>query len=283
MFYYDKPYIVDTYNNNKMTTDFSLENAEFTKKAHNAAKRWIYPYIFNTTPQYITYEETVLKDGDERSKILDCEMAVDYKVFVKVEDLHSSLSFTVQERFRKPKHQHYQDLTITEYNNSTKQLSELYKLSGGMFVYGYYDEPKDKIIQSIAISSSSLLTILTRSLNNTLMKTNLPTIKYKKEYNPRSHQDFITVRFNELRKNNLLLYDSHPPTKTSKEIIIETIQVNPSILNNIKNSRLSDTDINSLIYAVRRSNNVISDDSIEEIKELIKIIGQEYKTQYKKQ
>lgn len=260
-----------------MGTPISSWNIEFTKKAHNSATRWVYPYVFNTTPHYIIYEETILKEGDERSKILDGEMAVDYKAYVKIEGLHSPLSFTIQERFRKPVFQKYQDLTITEYNNLTKQISELYKLSGGLFVYGYYDEKIDKILQSIVISSTPFLTILARSLNNTLMKTNLPIINYAKEYNPRSHQDFITIRFNELRKHNLLLYDSHPPLKTIKNIITETINANPCILDNIKNNTLSDIDVNSLIYIIKQSKDVDSDGSSEEIKKLIKIVCQEFR------
>lgn len=180
-----------------MRTDFSSENSAFSDKAHIAAQTQIYPLIFNTSSENISYETVTISNEptNQRNLILDGEFAVDRKIYVTVEMYPIPLTYTVQERFRRPRFKQFQDITITEYNHSSDQPSELYKLSGGLFVYGYYDETKDKILQYVAFSSSALL-----------VKIASGEIKHdSKKPNHRSNQAFLAFKFESLRKHGLIL------------------------------------------------------------------------------
>jgi len=183
-----------------MKTNFSSSNAAFSDKAHLAAQTQLYPLVFNTSSENIIYETVTLSDspGNKRNEILDGEMAVDRVINVSVNSFPFPLSYTVQERFRKTKFKKYQDITITECNNSSGLPSELYKLSGGLFVYGYYDETANKIDQFVVFSSSALLL----SLASGDLKID------KRGMNPRSDQTFVTFKFENLRKKRLLLYEA---------------------------------------------------------------------------
>jgi len=183
-----------------MRTNFSSSNAAFSDKAHLAAQTQIYPAVFNTSSENVSYESVTLSDDptNKRNQILDGEMAVDRKVYVTVNSFPFPLSYTVQERFRKPKFKKFQDITITEYNTSSGLPSELYKLSGGLFVYGYYDETNDKIEQFVVFSSSALLL----SIASGEIKID------RRGFNDRSNQRFIAFKFDTLRNHGLILYEA---------------------------------------------------------------------------
>lgn len=180
-----------------MKTNFSSSNAAFSDKAHIAAQTQIYPLVFNTTSENITYESVTMSDSpeDNRKKILDGEMAVDRVLSVSAKSLPFPLSYTVQERFRRTNAKKWQDITITEFNTESGLPSELYKLSGGLFVYGYYNETEDNIEQFVVFSSSALLLCLASG-----------DLKIDaRGMNPRSKQTFITFKFDNLRKHGLIL------------------------------------------------------------------------------
>lgn len=183
-----------------MRTNFSSSNSAFSDQAHIAAQTQLYPLVFNASSENITYESVTISESpeDQRNKILDGEMAVDRMVTVTVDSFPFPLSYTVQERFRKPKFRKYQDITITEYNHSSGLPSELYKLSGGLFVYGYFNEELNLIEQFVVFSSSSLLVKLASGeLKPDCRKTN-----------PRSNQSFIGFNIDSLRKHGLILSES---------------------------------------------------------------------------
>lgn len=187
-----------------MRTNFSSSNAAFSDKAHIAAQTQIYPHVFNTSSENITYETVTLSENpdDQRSKILDGELAIDRVINVSLKTFPFPLSYTVQERFRKTKFKKYQDITITEYNHNSGLPSELYKLSGGLFVYGYYDDEKDKIDQFVVFSSSALLV----NIASGVLKID------KRGINPRSNQSFVTFKFDTLRKHGLILSEGGSDT-----------------------------------------------------------------------
>ena len=86
-----------------MRTNFSSSNAAFSDKAHIAAQTQIYPLVFNTSSENITYETVTLSGNpdDQRSKILDGELAIDRVINVSLKTFPFPLSYTVQEDLEK--------------------------------------------------------------------------------------------------------------------------------------------------------------------------------------
>lgn len=131
-----------------MKTAFSQRRMEFTKRAHLAAREQFYAPMFGHLP--MKFEDTV---GTTR----DLEYAIDCQIAVSVAGLRAPLRFSVQERFREPAAMDYGDITITEWNIATDQPSELHKLGAQLFVYGFYDEPADRILAGVALDSTVVL------------------------------------------------------------------------------------------------------------------------------
>ncbi len=174
-------------------TVYQPENGEFSNTAHEAAQRLVYPYIFNVPAECIHYESTLLGDS-ERSSVYDAELGIDRIANVTVNGLHNPLKFVVQERFRRPKYAAFRDITITEWNNASNLPSELYKISAGLFVYGYYDSSNDTFIDAIAIHVSKLLHCIVTN-----------TIKYRRNSNLKQ-QDFFSFTFTDLEAANCVAW-----------------------------------------------------------------------------
>ena len=124
------------------STPFSTLNEAFTAEVHSVVVETLYHRIFGVPHDRITVESTLLKDN-ERGAVLDGELAVDCTVHVKAKDndFHLPLTFTVQERYRRPYAMKWKDITITEWNPCSNTPSELYKITADYFVYGYYSRP----------------------------------------------------------------------------------------------------------------------------------------------
>lgn len=144
-----------------MRTPFEIKNKEFTDKCHLIAQEKFYPVLFGTHQDMLEFVDTSLALGD-KEQILDGQMAVDRIVRVTTSSLRAPLEFTVQERFRHPKFQHWQDVTITEWNHNSNLPSELYKLNAGIFVYGYANnsiEPTD-FLEAYAVNTTRVLYLI---------------------------------------------------------------------------------------------------------------------------
>lgn len=176
-----------------MSTPYSTRNQLFSDEAHLSAQTQIYPMLFNVDPDQLRFTTTSLSTG-EKERILDGEMAIDRIVHVHVHWFKSEIEFTVQERFRKPKFLPYQDITITEWNNTTNLKSELFKLNAGIFLYGYFDEKQSKILDWIAVNTVGLLFRLVKK-----------EPQVKRGNNPRSNQSFLTFKFEHLMKAGVVL------------------------------------------------------------------------------
>lgn len=148
-------------------------NAQFSERAHQAARNVLYPIIFNRKPEELLYE-SASEQQNERQVILDGEMGVDRIVKVATLDLRAPLVFTIQERFRnrygkvrpdgtRLDYTKYEDLTITEWNHASDLPSELYKINAGYFLYAYYDEENDLFLHPIMINVADLLYALTQN------------------------------------------------------------------------------------------------------------------------
>lgn len=180
-----------------MHTPYSSNNAKFSDAAHEAARTLIYPYVFsaatNSNIEAVEYVSTQVNMGG-KAAILDGEMAVDRIVQVQSRNFQKPIEFTVQERFRKPQYAGFQDMTITEWNHSSNQPSELYKIRSGLFVYGYYDPDNKNFIDWIVADTTMILFMLTNK-----------SISYSLNTNQRSNQTFICLSFNAMRQAGVVV------------------------------------------------------------------------------
>jgi len=182
-------------------TPYSKDNAAFSEQAHVAAQDLIYPAIFRTSRDKLTFESTLVNDS-AKGEVLDGDMAIDKIVKVAaVHDLFKQpIQFTVQERFRRMEFMKWQDITITEWNNRSGLPSELYKLSANIFVYGYYDPAANSFGDAIALNVTSLLTRLCDG-----------ELQFAYNKNPRSNQDFIGVKFMAMSQAGCVIYWQEAP------------------------------------------------------------------------
>lgn len=199
-------------------TPFSDVNKDFSEAAHTNAKNSIYPKLFSMPPDSLSFEVQEDLLTSQRWSVLDGELAIDRIVKVTTIGLRSPIEITVQERFRKPQYQKFQDITITEHNNATNETGELYKLKAHYFVYGYYDKDKNKMLDAVAVNIPSLLVKLANK-----------KLVYSHGKNTRSNQDFIGIKFADLRKANLMEWEMKTLSFVSvptKEQVWEWIKAN---------------------------------------------------------
>ncbi|GAC1694678.1 MAG: hypothetical protein PVS3B3_18940 [Ktedonobacteraceae bacterium] len=166
-----------------LRTPHSSDNQYFTDCAHMKARELVYPAIFNTSKDRIHYLE--LKDAQDR----DYNKAIDRTIAVDVEGLHAPISFTVQERFRKPKYSSEKDIAITAFNNTSGLISELYKIEAFYMLYAYFDPETGQFIEVIMIRVPVFLEYLVKG-----------SLSYEDHLNPRSNQTFYCFKFDDLLK-----------------------------------------------------------------------------------
>lgn len=174
-------------------TPYSEDNQEFSDIAHMSARLSIYPKLFKCDGSAISYESANVADGG-RSAILDGEMGIDKIVNVSVETLRAPIVFTVQERFRRIENKRFTDITITEFNHATGRISELYKMTAGVFVYGFFDESTQRFERWVAADVNKIL--------YGVVTGGLP---YTKKNNPRSEQDFVCIEVADLFSGGCVL------------------------------------------------------------------------------
>jgi hypothetical protein len=164
-------------------TPYSSANQEFSNKAHQQARIEIYPLLFDVPADRLAYVE--LPNAQDR----DFNQGIDKTIQITVPDLHGSLGFSVQERFRRPSYASFQDMTITEYNLNSGMLGELYKIEADLMLYGYYNPLTSGFIEAIACWVPALKANIARQ--NTQQQLG---------HNYRSNQDFLCFKFDELEK-----------------------------------------------------------------------------------
>ena len=170
-------------------TPYSKDNQEFSDKAHLCAQRTLYPSIFpNSELQFVPLPE-------DQVRTLDADMSTDRHVLVKVQGLRKPFSVLVQERFRQVRFADFQDVTITEWNHSSDQPGELYKIKAEMFLYGYYSPIRDEFVDAIAFSVLNLKVKLSQGI-----------ISHCTAINPRSNQSFLGFDFKDLEKHHVTVW-----------------------------------------------------------------------------
>lgn len=175
-----------------MKTPYTVENQTFSNKAHNAAKKYIYPRVFKNPD--ISIRNTILGTG-EAETILDGQLAIDRIIQIPSKSLNGTIKLTVQERFRKPTHAKFRDIAITEWNNASGLEGELYKLHSNLFVYGYYDDVRDTFIEIVVVDVPMLL-----------MRIATNTIDYTRTYFEDKRQSAINVKFDDIKATRCLIY-----------------------------------------------------------------------------
>lgn len=177
-----------------MTTPHSSDNQEFSDLAHSVAQTAIYPRLFHCDASEIRFENVSLSTG-ARGQILDGQMGVDRVAYITSPWFsRGEICHTIQERFRKPKFMHRQDLTITEYNSNSGQKSELYKINAGIFVYGYFDCESSEMLSWVAIDTTRMMLLLANG-----------TLGFEHDFNPRSKQWFVCIKFKRLQDCDCVL------------------------------------------------------------------------------
>ena len=177
-----------------MRTPYSPENQRFTNEAHAAARTLIYPSLFDVRPSAIEWKDHSVSDGGE-SSVMDGQLGIDRTAKVSRPGMSAPLEHVIQERFRRMRFAGFRDITITEMNNASGQPSELYKLKSGLFVYGYFDICGCSFGEVIAVYVEAILDIIGRGL-----------VRPGKEHNPRSDQNFVTVKFDDLFAHGAVRY-----------------------------------------------------------------------------
>lgn len=186
-----------------MRTQFESERKAFSDRAHEAAKRLIYPQAFGSDAGDLSFESHDVADGGV-NRILDGTLGIDKTVSVRCPHLHQGIGFTTQERFRKPSFAAYNDLTITEWNGTTNLPSELYKCKAQYFVYGYFSEETGAFEDALVVEVARMLRgICTREL------------PFVQEIN-KKQQSFIAVKFEDLQAYGAVMYWQNPPQPKKK-------------------------------------------------------------------
>lgn len=178
-----------------MPTPFSAQQKAFSDKAHEAARMLLYPALFNVAPEQLHFEEQGDINDDPRYAALDGEMAIDRLVRVTLGTFRRPLTFTVQERFRKPEYAKYRDLTVTEWNVWTNRESELYKLQAALFLYGYYDPFNNRFVEAICANVPSLMMAITTN-----------SIRYSHETKKNGSQTFIGLKFDDMHRAGVMQF-----------------------------------------------------------------------------
>lgn len=176
-----------------MYTPFSASNATMSSKAHELAVGKLYPQLFGTSN--FEFDKDTLLGESPRGQILDGEMAVDYVARVNVIPLGAPLQITVQERFRRSSYARYRDVTLTEWNHNTDLPSELFKITSGIFLYGYLNDHQDDFSEAIAFSVTDFMLALAKG-----------TLRLRRQRNPRSNQSFVCFTFDQLIDANVVMY-----------------------------------------------------------------------------
>lgn len=179
-------------------THFDDDHSEFSERAHKAAVRQVYPELFGDAPEDSIIVKSPAHLASDEDRKLDLGFKVDRVFESEFDDFRGNVPITVQERFRKPKYRNYRDMTITEYNTHSDHESELHGLWANLFVYGYYDDAEDEIVEAIVVSIPRLFIALSNR-----------EIDYTRNTNPK-YQDFISFKFSDLHDIGAVIEHYNP-------------------------------------------------------------------------
>jgi hypothetical protein len=137
-------------------TKFEQVNADFSDVAHKAALLKIYPLFFGRD---FKCESTSLYKSDQYS-FLDGEKKIDRLFHFEDKVNGEAITISIQERFRRPKHRKYRDITVTEFNHDSGKPSELYGIEAMYFVYGYFNPETMGFGEVVIVNTADLLRLI---------------------------------------------------------------------------------------------------------------------------
>jgi hypothetical protein len=182
-----------------MYTPYNKNNADMSDGAHRLAVTKLYPQLFGVSPERLEFDKDTLLGESARGEILDGQMGVDYVARLTVEPLGAPLQVTIQERFRRYTFAKYRDVTLTEWNHNTNLPSELFKITSGIFLYGYVNERQDDFLEAIAFNVTDLMVALAKG-----------SLSLNRERNPRSNQSFVCFTFEQLMDAGVVMFHYTP-------------------------------------------------------------------------
>jgi hypothetical protein len=164
----------------KMKTEYSQANADFTEYCHLIAQKQIYPKLLKAPPSRLQFESTLVDNATDkyttdRNSILDGDLGIDRIVKVNKASLHKPLMLTVQERFRRAKwySEKAPDVCMTKANPSGEP-GELFKNCSQVFIYGWYSEEAGAFIDALALDVARVSLAL---IQGTLRYREIPNSK----------------------------------------------------------------------------------------------------------
>lgn len=160
-----------------MKTDYNEKNGAFSLYVHEFAKVQIYPLLFPGCEIEVDH-----LDGSKE----DMEDKVDVKVRVKKKGFKDWFEFTIQERWRRPRYSRYRDITLTEFNNASGRSVEFYTGVMQFFLYGYFDQSKERFGEVVYIDVAKLR-----------HKICTDEVSYTLNINEKD-QNFAAIKFNDL-------------------------------------------------------------------------------------
>jgi hypothetical protein len=167
-------------------TKFQKENSDFSDLAHLSGLEKIYPLFFGAD---FVCESTSLYKSKEY-QLLDGEKKID-RLFHFSMQANSTITISVQERFRRPKYREYRDITITEYNHASSKDSELYGIEAMYFVYGYFNPLSGGFGEVIIVNTADLLRAIVSD-----------KIRYTRRMNDKD-QSFLCFKIDDIIKQGL--------------------------------------------------------------------------------
>lgn len=200
-----------------MSTPYSTQDRNHTEKAHLKARVDLYPAFFGRRPDQISYPEFIPyfqrngTPGEIPLKLLDQCMAIDRIIRVETDRIQCGyVEYTVQERFERSAAALHRNISITHYNKSTANVSELYKLKPHYFVSGYFLDNADNDLESRFVGKAHVCNVarLLRAISDGEIRYNL------KENH--KNQDFMTLLFEDLMSIDGIVvcridFDCYPP------------------------------------------------------------------------
>jgi hypothetical protein len=176
--------------NGVVTTPFDPQQKEFTDTVFRDYRDLIFPLMFGVSKDAITYDQlpvTFMKEADS------C-IALDATIHTKFKGLRNAMTWTGSFRFRDAeRYQVFQDLTLTEFNDVTGMLGELYKIAVDYFIYGYWSFERRCLVEVLVVHMHDFKRAIARE-----------QIHPVPGHNPRSDQPFVGYRFEDLKRLGLV-------------------------------------------------------------------------------
>jgi hypothetical protein len=189
----------NSYKNETHLTPYFSEKLEMSRKANKHIEEEIFPKI--TDRKYFMFENTCIQDNDNRKRVYNSELSVDYTLYVMVDQNKEFLDFDKQlVQVRALKDKNIESVTITlpsDFKNKRSNQCEWNNLSHlSWFIWGFYNEEFDVLIDWICVKNPQKIKTLIIS----------KVLDAKKIINSYTGQPFYSIKVAELEKLGLIAF-----------------------------------------------------------------------------